>query len=100
LKNKGKKLDLINIATAKIIAEMGGDMSLLTQDDVESLGGPAVTALTRLSKLNKRKQAAEAAMDDREITKIDNEIRSQQDVFRREGASRRYKIYGGSCSNR
>jgi hypothetical protein len=63
---------------------MGGDMSLLTPDDLESLGGAAVTALTRLSKLTKRKQLAEAAMDDRAITKIDNEIRSQQDVFRRE----------------
>jgi hypothetical protein len=71
-------------ATAQIIANMGGDMSLLTPDDVESLGEAAVTALTRLSKLTKRKQLAEAAMDDRAITKIDNEIRSQQDVFRRE----------------
>jgi hypothetical protein len=71
-------------ATAQSLANMGGDMSLLTPDDVESLGEAAVTALTRLSKLTKRKQLAEAAMDDRAITEIDNKIRSQQDVFRRE----------------
>jgi hypothetical protein len=42
---------------------MGGDMSLLTQDDVKSLGGPAVTALTRLSKIKQKKaKAAEACL--------------------------------------
>jgi hypothetical protein len=92
IKKQTQELQRSSIDTNKILAEMGGDMSLLTTEDVVSLGPAAVDSLSRLSKLTKRQQAATAAKDDRAITKLDNEIRAQQDDFRRKAQEEVTKV--------
>lgn len=92
IKKQTQELQRGAIDTNKILAEMGGDMSLLTTEDVVSLGPAAVDSLSRLSKLTKRQQAATAAKDDRAITKLDNEIRAQQDDFRRKAQEEVTKV--------
>jgi hypothetical protein len=92
IKKQTQELQRGSIDTNKILAEMGGDMSLLTTEDVVSLGPAAVDSLSRLSKLTKRQQAATAAQDDRAITKLDNEIRAQQDDFRRKAQEEVTKV--------
>ena len=92
IKKQTQELQRGSIDTNKILAEMGGDMSLLTTEDVVSLGPAAVASLSRLSKLTKRQQAATAAQDDRAITKLDNEIRAQQDDFRRKAQEEVTKV--------
>jgi len=75
------KADVVNLN--KVLAETGADIDLITAEDQEIMGPTAMAALREMSKTATRLKVAERMEDDLQITKLQNDIRKQNDDFRR-----------------
>lgn len=75
------KADVVNLN--KVLAETGADIDLITEEDQKIMGPAAMAALREMSKTAERLKIAERVEDDLQITKLQNDIRKQNDDFRR-----------------